>query len=439
MPYICEFFGHTYKEQYQAPLPGVEADKEQNLYRNAFDVLVDYTLKNIETKAANYNDWYVNNRQLHLNILNALCNRERTTGYQTETFLKYAIMPNQEGKLQRVSELKVLADSETISSDDKKTLYNFYCKTYNETLGQKIVDDNYAWMCKFDPLQPKKICHDIDDTLREDEYSNSVVIEIIDLLDNEDEGSSWKNWFGNIDENKAKIFLSRLKGDEKICTYKFMKSDANCKAKLLRLMERPDFDILINKADEFIQNEYERNIVFGQMLSIGKEIENKLRGSLDDKLLEFQYRKNDEKMTVDDVQNGQDIIIRYRGYDIYYVEVKSKWNFNNPAHMSVNQMRQAVLHPDNYALCCVELTDYNSADVESISVQTILEHCYVHLDIGKKLSQLIGAIVKDDSDAETHIKISDYRCDLNKGFFTSSPFKGIEQLVTEILKKAEQI
>lgn len=44
-----------------------------------------------------------------------------------------------------------------------------------------------------------------------------------------------------------------------------------------------------------------------------------------------------------------------------------------------------------------------------------------------------------NSDADTNIKISDYRCDLNKGFFTSSPFKGIEQLVDEILKKAKQI
>lgn len=439
MPYICELFGHTYREQYQAPLPGVEADKEQNLYRNAFDVLVEYTLKSIETQAASNNEWYVANSTLHLNILNALSNRERTTNYQSESFLKYAIMPNQEGHLLKVSELNVLADSETISPDDKKTLYELYYKTYCKTLGQKIVDDNYAWMCGFEPLHPKKICHEIDDTLKENEYSNPVVIEIIDLLDKVGENSSWKNWFSNIEENKAKIFLSRLKGDERTSTYKFMKSDSSRKTKILELIDHPDFDALISKAEEFIQNEHERSIVFNQMLSIGKEIENKLRKSLDEKLLEFQYRQNDEKMTVNDVQNGQDIIIRYKDRDIYYIEVKSKWNFNHPAHMSVNQMRQAVLHPDNYALCCVELTDYSSTDVESISVQTILEHCYVHFDIGHKLSELIEAIVKDDSDSETHIKISDYRCDLNKGFFTSSPFKGVEQLVDEILKKAELI
>ena len=437
MPYICELFGRTFVEQFQSPLPGVEADKEQNLYRNAFDILVEYTLKHIESEAANNSGWYATNSSLHLNILDALSNRERTTSYQTESFLRYAIMPNQAGKLLKVPELKVLADCETISSDDKRTLYNLYCKTYNVPLGQKIVDDNYAWMCKFEPLLPKKICHDIDDTLKEDGYSNPVVIEIIGLLDNEKNGASWKNWFSNIEENKAKIFLSRLNGDERICTYKFMKSDANRKAKLLELIDHPNFDTLINKAEELIQNEHERNIVFNQMLSIGKEIENKLREKLDENLLEFQYRKNDEKMTVDDVQNGQDIIIRYRSKDIYYVEVKSKWNFSNPAHMSVNQMRQAVLHPENYALCCVELTDYSSTNVETISVQTILEHCYVHFDIGHKLSQLIGDIVKDDSDADTHIKISDYRCDLNKGFFTSTTYKGIEPLVAEIINKVK--
>ena len=101
-------------------------------------------------------------------------------------------------------------------------------------------------------------------------------------------------------------------------------------------------------------------------------------------------------------------------------------------------MRQAVLNPQNYALCCVELTDYSSADVEKISIQTILAHCYVHLDIGDKLSDLIKAIVNDDSDAETHIKIRDYRCDLNKGFFTSSPHIGIQDLVDDILSKVSK-
>ena len=438
MPFFCELYGHTYNEQYQAPLEGVEADREQNLYRNSFDVLVEYTLKHIETKAGDDKNWFANNRLLHLNIMTALSSRERTTTYQTESFPKYAIHPNQEGLLSKASDLKVLTGADALSQEVKDTLYDIYKKTFGVTLGQKIVDDDYAWMCSFEQLEPKKVCHDINDTLSENGYTNPVVIEIIDLLDQEKESGNWKEWFKPIDDNKAHIFLSRLKGAERASTYKFMKADANRKAKLLELIDRPDFDTLIKKAEEFIQNEYERNVVFKHMLSIGKEIENKLREALDETLLEVQYRREDEKMIVGDVQNGQDMVIRYKGKEIYYVEVKSKWNFDEPAHMSVNQMRQAVLKPDNYALCCIELTAFNSTNVETIPVQTILDHCYVHLDIGYKLTELIGAIVNDDRDAETNIKIYDYRCDLNKGFFTSSPNMGIEPLVEDIVKKANR-
>ena len=437
MLYICELYGHTYNEQYQAPLEGVEADKEQNLYRNSFDVLVEYTLKQIETRASKNNDWFANSRPLHLNILNSLSSRERTTTYQSDSFLKYAILPNQEGQLCKVADLNVLAGSNTMPQEDKDTLYDIYQKTYGFTLGQKIVDDDYAWMCTFEMLEPRKVCHDINDTLDENGYANPVVIEIIDLLDQEAGNGKWKEWFKPIDDNKANIFLSRLKGAERASTYKFMKADAGRKAKLLELIDRPDFDDIIKKAEDFIQNEYERNIVFKQMLSIGKEIESKLREALDESLLEIQYRREDEKMIVGDVQNGQDIVIRYKGEDIYYVEVKSKWDFTEAGHMSVNQMRQAVLNPDNYALCCVELSDFNSNDVEIISVETILKHCYVHLDIGHKLSDLIEAIVKDDSDADTHIKIYDYRCDLNKGFFISTPHIGIQPLVDSIVDVAK--
>lgn len=437
MPYICELYGRPFNEKYQAPLEGVEADKEQNLYRNSFDVLVELTLKYIEAKGAEDNKWYANNQQLHYNILSSLSSRERTTTYQTESFVKYAILPNQEEKMCKVADLNILAGAENLQSEVIEKLYDIYSKTNTGTLGEIIVDDDYSWMCLFDKLEPKKVCHDINETLSENGYSNPVVIEIIDLLDHE-ECECWKEWFKTIDDNKANIFLSRLKGAERTSTYKFMKADANKKAKLLALMDRPDFDEIIKKAEDFIQTERERNIVFKHMLSIGKEIEKKLRTALDENLLEVQYRKQYEKMEVGDIQNGQDIVIKYRGKEIYFIEVKSKWNFDEPAHMSTNQMHQAVLCPDNYALCCVELTKFNSSEVETLSIETILENCYDHLDIGHKLSKLLKSIVDDTSDAEMNVKIYDYKCNLKKGFFTSSPYKGLQPLVNKIVFAAHK-
>ena len=437
MPYICGLFDHPYTVQYQAPVEGVEADKEQNLYRNSFDVLVEYTLNYIEKTATNDEAWFVNNRMLHLNLLNSLSNRERTTTYQSDSFLKYAIIPNQEGCLCKVADLNVLSGLERLSPDVKTTLYDIYNKATKDELGKKVVDDDYAWMCSFPDLHPKKVCHDINDILCEDGYVNPVVIEIIDLLDQEQGCEVWKDWFKTINDSKANIFLSRLKGAERASTYKFMKADANKKEKLLALMDRPDFDEILKKAEDYINAERERNIVFKHMLSIGKEIEKKLRCALDDNLLEVQYRKKDEKMEVGDIQNGQDIVIKYRGSEIYFIEVKSKWNFDEPAHMSTNQMRQAVLFPDNYALCCVELTRYNSNEVEGLGIDKILDNCYDHLDIGHKLSSLLKPIVDDHSDAEMNVKIYDYKCDLKKGFFTLSPNKGLQPLVDAIISAAQ--
>lgn len=439
MPYVCELFDHTYKPLYQAPLPDVEADKEQNLYRTAFEVLVEYVLKHIESIAIDKQDWFEEHKQLHFNLLNALSSRERTTTFQTEMFAKYAIMPSQDGILHKVNELSILANATSLPEGVKEKLCDIYYKVHRSSLTDKLVDDNYSWMSAFEVLLPSVVCRDIDEKLKEDEYKKNVFIEIVDLLDNDPDDGYWRTWFKSIDEKKANIFLSRLKGNERASTYKFIKADPQRKEKLLALIDRPDFDTIIKKAEDYIENEHEKHIVFTHMYSIGKEIEDKLRKALDETLLEVQFARNDEEMKVKDKQDGQDIVVRYKGHEIYFVEVKSKWNFKEPAHMSVKQMRQAVLTPNKYALCCVELTDYSSDEVERIPVETILSHLYVHLDIGYKLSYLLKTIVEDDSDAETHIKIYDYQSALNKGFFVSSPNKGLQPLVDAVVAKAEEI
>lgn len=80
---------------------------------------------------------------------------------------------------------------------------------------------------------------------------------------------------------------------------------------------------------------------------------------------------------VEDVQNGQDIVVRIKNgeewVDIFYVEVKSKWDFSEPAHMSTRQVRMAALHPNEYALCCVDLRKHKHEDLENLPTEIILE------------------------------------------------------------------
>ena len=91
--------------------------------------------------------------------------------------------------------------------------------------------------------------------MKDSQYANSVTIEIIDLLDKDAGDGYWHKWFDNINSNKPNIFLNRLKGKERAHTYKFMKASPEKKEKVAELVDDPDFEIIINKAREYMQNE----------------------------------------------------------------------------------------------------------------------------------------------------------------------------------------
>ena len=82
--------------------------------------------------------------------------------------------------------------------------------------------------------------------------------------------------------------------------------------------------------------------------------------------------------------------------------------------MSARQIRKAVLHPDKYALCCVDLRSYKNDDLLNLSEQTILNNTRVKMDIGKELANMMQEIVRaDDKSDDIQIKISDYRSSIS--------------------------
>nr|WP_314759062.1 DUF3883 domain-containing protein [uncultured Porphyromonas sp.] len=439
MPFICQLHNHPYKRQYVPPLPGIEVDKEQDLYRTAFDTLVDYSLKVIEGYAKDESrSWLkeVTNSTLHYSLLQALSNKDRGTTYQKELFPKYAIIPNQEGELCYVEELSALANRKTIPASVQDKLLELYQEVFGTSYRAKLIDERYVELVQIKDERAQDIGRMIEDKLKEREYTHPSIIEIIELLDSEakeqDKGY-WSSWFSYIDSNKANIFLGRLQGDERSHTYQFMKAHPSRKERVAKLMDNPNFERIMAKAEESIRAEKEQAATFKHMLIIGKTIENQLREHLQEELL-VECREMDKPMEVNDIQNGQDIVIKHNGEVVFFIEVKSKWNFDQPAHMSTNQMRQAVLNPDCYALCCVDLTEHRASDLERLEAETVIGNTYVHLDIGQKLGFFLKEIIYDSNDEETHLKIKDYQSSLNKGFFTSG-IRGLDSLIEAILKR----
>lgn len=437
MPLICELHNLPYERKYIPPLPGVEIDKEQDLYRTAFDVLVEYSLGVIDTHGKDKERAWLKkeaNKDLHYSLLQALSNKDRPTAYQKDLFPKYAIFPNQEEELCLIEKLAILSGRETIPMDIQDRLLELYQKVCNDSYKSKLVGEQYVELVQFKEVNPQDIGYLIEDHLKEGKYKHPSIIEILELLDSEANNKSkeyWSSWFSYIASNKANIFLDRLHGDERDHTYQFMKASPSKKAKVAELMDSPNFESIVAKAEENQRTERERAASFRHMLSIGKTIEDRLREHIQ---VELEYREIDKPMEVNDIQNGQDIVIKYNGEIIYFIEVKSKWNFDQPAYMSKNQMRQAVQNPDCYALCCVDLTGHRASNLDCLADKIIVDNTYVHLDIGHKLKVFLGNIVYDNSDEETNPKINDYQGSLNKGFFISGA-KGLEALIKAIRER----
>ena len=167
-----------------------------------------------------------------------------------------------------------------------------------------------------------------------------------------------------------------------------------------------------------------------------------LRNNIESDLVQVEQPvRRDGDIMAEDVQSGQDIIIKIKNReaweDVYYVEVKSKWDFSEPAHMSARQIRNAVLHPNNYALCCVDLRSYKNNDLLNLSEQTILNNTRVKMDIGKELANMMQDIIRaDDKSDDIQIKISDYRSNISaKVFEVGEPICNLIECIENKIKK----
>ena len=180
------------------------------------------------------------------------------------------------------------------------------------------------------------------------------------------------------------------------------------------------------------------------MVEKNKEMEQKyVRAMLENDLFAVVYPKDkDEYVDAGNRQNGQDIVISVKRHDqtleeIYYIEVKSKWDFNEAAHMSPNQVKKACQNPDKYCLCCVDLREHKDEDLANLPQQVILDCTNVKMNIGITLRPLMKEIIEaDDRSDDIQIKISDYRSNMGATVFEKGdPF---QKLIDTLVKKAQE-
>ncbi len=416
MPMICQFNQMEYKEIYVPHLSSEEPD----LYTTTFRAVVENQLFLISTKDS---DWVKNNLFELREFIETIASKEDFK----EMVKKYGVFPNWNNSLYIGDELL-----KNIDIDDE--LSNLFFRTLKSQLQERWVNKDFENLYPFKEQNSHNVAKGIEDYLQEDNFSNPITIEIIDIIDN----GRWKGLFPYIEKNKEEIFFTRVQGENKTNVYKLMKADDGTLEVLAKLSESSRLQEILSQAEKLLEQDAQKRADFEKKYEIGKRIEELIRERIKQDLGETlkikMKKKYDEDWSVNDIQNGQDIVVSYNNQDIFFIEVKTKWNFSEPAHMSKNQMRMACKKSECYALCCVDLT--NSTEGLYPSIDEIIKNIYVHLNIGNRLKPVMTPIWDADNNPETSIRIDgDYAASITKKIFISG--NGIDTLLKAIIAKMD--
>ena len=408
-------------------------DDEEEFYKPAFNLLLDYTLSQICKKDTT---WVVEHKEWLLRFLQEYAPKDNEG--RKKKLDTYGVLPNQNAALYLLSSLKA-------NNGVPIEMADIYQEVFGKDLKDEWVDPTFETLVEFPIVTPIAVAQEIEaaivaDMKQDTHQFEKVVRKIILKIGGYDD---WKEWFGQIDDKKAHYTFNMKTGDAQKSLFSLMDNlDDEHLGRLAKLGEEGDISSLIDKLETIRQQEMDSAARFNHLHTIGKHIEDVLRDRIGKDVVSITMPEDkDDKVDVDDIQDGQDIIVKVlkneEWHNILFIEVKSKWDFNEAAHMSMRQVRMASLHPDEYALCCVDLRPYKDQDLANLSESIILAATKVKMDIGRTLFPMMSGILDADKQPdETYIKISEYRSNIPaKVFEVGEPF---EKLLEKIERKAKE-
>ena len=438
LPTLCRI----YEVKYEPSIIPALSDDEADFYSSVFNYLIDNTLFVLSRKSESwFKDEVEGPGRLSL-LKEFLAEFTNTTDKERLGKLdEYGVIPNRNLSMCLPKDLKK-SDSNSIPTKildlykSLAALVSAPIKDYREVL----VHEDFESYYQFKVCKASEITNEMEAMLREkdDDYSwentRKIVLDIIEGIDNKE----WpdKDIFRDIRAKKPTIFFKNaVSGEKGKHVYTLMRQDETVIEDLATLADEPNFAEIVGKAKALLFEQQQQEADFQFKKDIGNHIESLLRNRLNTSL-----NKNceDFEFSVEDVQNGQDIVIRYQGNVIFFIEVKTKWNFttSGPAYMSKNQVLKSCNNIDRYALCCVDLTDYDLPDrTYPESIDRIEGRIKFHFEIGATLRRLMMPTLEADSTPEDAVSIDgDYKARIPAKIFRQGD--SIENLIDVIIGKA---
>jgi hypothetical protein len=226
----------------------------------------------------------------------------------------------------------------------------------------------------------------------------------------------YKDLFTRLNDNKAMLMLTivtneRTKDD--IFSIVTLKEDQL--KKLGELIKQPNFEEILNQAENAVRLDKEKKSDFAHKYKIGTYIEDKIRDRLDSELIAKIRIDKERDLAAEDVQGGQDIVIIYDDIEIYFIEVKSRWDQKSSVLMSKTQLEKASENLEIYSLISVDVTKYDGEnDKYQLSEEEIIPLIKVITTIGNPILPLIANNIVAERNENSVVKLVDYKGLINQ-------------------------
>jgi hypothetical protein len=369
-------------------LPNISEDNENVEYRSIRKVLIKLFCNLI---SLHNNSWVENNTV----FLQQLCFLYDDS--YKEVFKESKIYPNQLFELHLSESLKRDVEVEEyikgiylkVKNNDVNEILSL--KEFNQFLPEENFTNNRYLTTIIEDILVQDNINDLDS-----HPHGKTILNIIPKLTDK----HYQQLFPQLNDRKASIMISVVSKEEtKEDIFSIVTLDDEKIKTIGDLVRSANFEEILNKAIENIEDENQRKANFQFKHQIGTHIEEKLKEHL-----KQLFQPEDIKCEVLGEQDGQDIVIKIKDEVKYYIEVKSRWDKRTSIKMSRNQTLRSNEQKDIYALCSVDMTDYPGEDRFEISdINKVLDTIIFVNNIGEHVEHLVKVLKQTKEQDEIHL------------------------------------
>lgn len=330
-----------------------------------------------------------------------------------EDYLKrFLLFPDQNGILHYADELikGVGIDKDLID------YYDSIVSAEGETIKSKLVDDEFADYLPTTTIWDNgSMAGKIEDVVSKAEgypslqkyAKKSDVLQIVRRFNKDtDEGRRWIGYFKLLAAQKSTILVSVAESES---VFKLLLQPEERLELMSKLVSNVNCDQILEKAQKALEQQMLDDADMQYKRSLGLYVETYLLEHLQSLLKDGEtiHAEPNESVEGKDIQGGQDIIVYImKGEEklkaIYYIEVKSRWSTRESVEMTKKQLEVSAEQKDKYALCYVDMHDYDKERVfrneYPKEFSEIKDRVYVVDNIGERNAILLPYINENSTD-----------------------------------------